>query len=99
MKNKYQVIITRQAQQDVLRIIGYYNQQQQGLGKKFATELQKKFRQLRNAPYASSVVHGNKIFPSLKKFPFYIGISVDAQLKVITIWAIIHHKQNHENWL
>jgi plasmid stabilization system protein ParE len=87
-----------EAEQDVLNIIKYYNEQQKGLGKKFALELQKKLKSLQKAPYPSAIIHGDKIFPSLKKFPFYVAISIDEENKMVTIWAILHHKKSQEEW-
>jgi plasmid stabilization system protein ParE len=97
MKN-FKITIHDDVEQDILNIAEYYNKQQKGLGKKFAIELQKKFKSIQKAPYTSTIIHGDKIFPSLKKFPFYIAISVDDVNKMITVWAVLHHKQSPDKW-
>ncbi len=94
----FKIILVEKAKQDIRDIVTYYEAQQKGLGRKFALELKKRNRQLQKAPYASSVIHGDKIFPSLKKFPFYIAISVHDESQAIVVWAVLHHKQSPEKW-
>lgn len=94
---QYKIAIVEDAINDIKSIVSYYEKQQPGLGKKFAIELQKRFKQLQKTPYASAIISGNKIFPSLKKFPFYISISIDEEERMVVVWAILHHKKSNDS--
>ena len=81
------------------KVIDYYNDQQKGLGKRFAKEVFKSSKQLEKNPYFQIRYDDIRCLP-IHKFPFMIHYSINEDLGRVLIFAILHTSINpEENWM
>lgn len=99
MNKRYKITITKDAANDIQRIINYYTDIKKELSKKFAVEVRKKLDHLEKFPYASSIIFEHRILIPLKRFPYSISISVLEDSKDVIIWAVIHQSQDNQEVL
>jgi len=95
----YKIVIDRRAAHDIIRARDYYNEQQKGLGKRFAKEVDKRIKNIAANPAYQIRYDDVRCFP-LSKFPFMIHFSVNDSLRQIEIHAVIHTSLNPDvSWI
>lgn len=68
----YKIKITPSAFNDIQNSFDYYNKQKNGLGKKFNSDIQKTFTNLKKVPQSGSFLYDTVRYKVLKKFPYII---------------------------
>lgn len=85
---KYQVIFSPLALNDIDQAAGYYNEQQQGLGKRFAVQVQATLNAIKRNPFFASVRYDGVRCAQVKKFPFLVHYIIDEDNSIVTIAAV-----------
>jgi predicted ester cyclase len=93
----FKIRIEPEAHQDIQEAIDWYNQQQQGLGRGFHTEVKSSFKKLKIHPFFQVRYDNVHCFP-LKKFPYMIHYTVDEGNKQIIIRAVFNTSRKPEIW-
>lgn len=94
----YKSIILPFAKEDVREAAKWYNKQQEGLGKRFASEVREKVHFIRQNPKASQVRYDGVRTAVLNVFPFMVHFTIDEKNKVIIVSAVLHTSRNPEFW-
>jgi plasmid stabilization system protein ParE len=85
---KYQVIFSPLALNDIEQVVGYYNEQQHGLGKRFAAQVQVTLTAIKKNPFFASVRYDDVRCAQVKKFPFLVHYIIDEDSSIVTIAAV-----------
>jgi len=88
----FQLIFTPEAKVDVKNAAVYYNDQLQGLGKRFKNEVKRQLALLKQNPFTRSVRYDNVSLAVIDKFPYSIHYTIDD--KQVIIHAIICDYRN-----
>ena len=91
-----QVKFLTPARSDVREIIGYYNDQRDGLGSEFTTELRQTLMRVKHYPRAWSPLSTRVRRCRVNRFPYSVIYQVRDD--VILIAAIQHHQQQPDSW-
>ncbi|OSZ82850.1 hypothetical protein CAP35_06185 [Chitinophagaceae bacterium IBVUCB1] len=85
---QYKILFSPHALNDIEQATQYYNHQQDGLGKRFASEVLKAIESIKKNPALVSVRYDDIRCIVVKKFPFMIHYAFDEKLKIVTIYAV-----------
>lgn len=85
---KYQVVFSRLALDDIEQAVTYYNKQQKGLGKRFATQIQVALTAIKRNPFFASIRYENVRCAQVPKFPFLVHYLIDETSATVTIAAV-----------
>ncbi len=98
MKSLLTIEFSKQAEQELEAQISYYENLVEGLGSKFAQELETHLRTISLVPH-SQVRYDLIHCVPLSRFPFMIHYSVIEDRQVIRVQAVIHTSLNpNNNW-
>ena len=85
------------AQEDIQKIISYYNSAQEELGQEFFTELKEYYTSLKTNPFYEIRYSNVRCLP-LKRFPYMIHFVVDETSKVVKIRAVFGTSESTVHW-
>ena len=85
---KYKVLFSPLALVDIEQAITYYNEQQNGLGKRFASKVQEALTAIKRNSFFSSIRYGNVRCAQVPKFPFLVHYQIEETSNIITIAAV-----------
>ncbi|SHI74350.1 ParE toxin of type II toxin-antitoxin system, parDE [Tangfeifania diversioriginum] len=94
----YKSVILPLAKEDIREAAKWYNKQQNGLGKRFTTEVREKVNFIRKNPRASNVRYNDVRTAVLNVFPFLVHYSIDEINKTIIVSAVLHTSRDPEIW-
>lgn len=94
----YKTLILFLAKEDIREAAKWYNKQQNGLGKRFTTEVRNKVDYIRQNPKMSGIRYMNVRTVVLNHFPFMIHYTIDENDKAIIIAAILHTSRDPRIW-
>ena len=94
----FNATISIRATEDIYKGVDYYNKQVNGLGKRFANEVKNAVKTLKKNPYYQIRYDNVRCLP-LDTFPYMVHYSVNENLKLVEIFAIIHTSLDTENWI
>ena len=89
----FSVVVDKRALKDLQQAISYYDEQQIGLGKRFADEVDKYISLLSENPFYQLRYKDYRALP-IKKFPFLILFYVNESTKSIYITSVFQTKQS-----
>jgi plasmid stabilization system protein ParE len=89
-------VILESAENDVIEIWDYYEQQQEGLGERFLDEFERAADGIRRFPRMYEVVFGAIRLCPTRKFPY--GIFYTVGKTTIVVHAIIHLHRSRRYW-
>ena len=69
---KYVLITSNEALSDIEKGADYYNEQQKGLGKRFASVVKNTLANIRKMPLAASIAYEDTRYKVVAKFPYII---------------------------
>ena len=69
---KYFLDVSTDALYDIQQGVDYYNDQQKGLGKRFASLINKTFTNIKKMPLSASFAFDNTRYKVVKKFPYIV---------------------------
>lgn len=93
----FKIKIEPEARLDIQEAIDWYNNQEQGLGRKFHTQLLKRIESLSKNPYFEIRFDSVRCLP-MKKFPFMIHFTLDETQNCVVVHAVFHTSLNPKNW-
>jgi hypothetical protein len=79
----YTIKITPTALFDMKSQIGYYNDQQKGLGSRFSAVVEDAVAKIKKAPFSSSLAYDDVRYKVVQKFPFLILYKIEDNLILI----------------
>ncbi|WP_407524194.1 type II toxin-antitoxin system RelE/ParE family toxin [Lacibacter sp. MH-610] len=85
---KFRFIYSPLALQDIEEAKGYYENLQNGLGKKFVSQLQSSLNAIKRNPYFSSVRYDDIRCAQIKRFPYLIHYQINENEFTVTIVAV-----------
>lgn len=88
------ILITEDAELDISEAVDWYEEQQDGLSKRFITEVKQKIRLISKQPEIYPKRSGLKQEAILKIFPFTILFRVVKSEAVVYILAVYHTSRN-----
>lgn len=91
----YKVIISERADFELEEAYNYYENIQESLGIKFLFEYENLLKTLYSFPYFENKYNKIRILP-FKKFPYSIHFTINEELAIVEIHAIICDFQNPE---
>ncbi|MDB5158870.1 MAG: Plasmid stabilization system protein [Mucilaginibacter sp.] len=94
----YKVTILPLAKLDIRETATWYNGKQNGLGKRFTTEVRQKVNHIKQDPFISVVRYDEVRTAVLEVFPFMIHYNVNEEENLIIILAVLHTSRNPDIW-
>ena len=94
----YKSTILPLAKEDIRDAALWYNKQQNGLGRRFTSEIQSKVLFMKQNPKASNVRYDDVRTAILNVFPYMIHFTLDEGNKSIVILAVLHTSRNPRLW-
>jgi plasmid stabilization system protein ParE len=94
----YKAIILPLAKDDIKSAAHWYNDKQQGLGKRFTKEVRDKVLFIRKNPKVVAIRYDDTRCAVLRIFPFMIHFNVDEDNKLVIIVAVFHTALDPERW-
>ncbi len=94
----YKSIILPLAKEDIREAVEWYNKRQNGLGKRFASEVREKVHFISINPVASNVRYNEIRVSVLNVFPFMVHFTIDEKSKTLIVLAVLHTSRNPELW-
>lgn len=91
------VILDPRAIDDIQSAIDYYDDQLEGLGKRFDTELDEYLVLIKRNPYFQIRYDHIHCLP-LKTFPYMIHFSINEDRKTLTVLAVLFTGASIEKW-
>jgi plasmid stabilization system protein ParE len=85
-----------EAQIDLDKIFGWYEEQKGDLGFEFIFEFEAVLNKISRNPYHASYILKQARSASLNRFPYHIIYEVDEQGTKVIVLAIAHHHRNPE---
>ncbi len=96
---KFEVVLEPDAVLDIQDAIDYYDTKVSGLGAKFLNEIESCIQTLQKNPFFQIRYEMVRCLP-VSRFPFMLHYTVDEQLQIVNIRAVIHTSLNpDEYWL
>ncbi|RQP17747.1 type II toxin-antitoxin system RelE/ParE family toxin [Parapedobacter defluvii] len=93
----FRILIDEDVRMDIQESIDWYNEQKQGLGKQFYTQVKATINRLRSNPFFQIRYDDVRCLP-IKRFPFMIHFTVDESKKKVVVRAVFHTSRAPENW-
>ena len=93
---KYSLKITPKARDDMQRGINYYNDQQKGLGKRFASVIKETIANVKKMPLAASLIYEGERYKVVAKFPYVIFYRVAGNVILISRIFNTHQQPIYE---
>jgi toxin ParE1/3/4 len=90
---KYKVIYSPHALTDLEDAVDYYNQQQKGLGKRFAGQVQLALASIKKNPHFASFRYEDVRCAQVPKFPYLVHYTIDEATRTVLIAAIYSTRQ------
>jgi plasmid stabilization system protein ParE len=94
----YKIIIDARAMEDLKSAKEWYNEQQKGLGKKFADKVKELISDLRKQPLGYAIRYADVRCLIVFKYPYTIHYKVKEDIKTIVIIAVFNTNRNPELW-
>ncbi len=85
---RYKIIFSENALLDIEEAVLYYNSQQNGLGKKFAIEVQATLSSIKKNPFYASIRYAEIRCAVVNIFPFMIHYQIEMDLDTIRILSV-----------
>ncbi len=90
----HHIVVEPRALADIQQAIDYYDEQQIGLGNKFATTLEKYFNTISKNPCYQIRYNNVRCLP-LKKFPFMIHYCMEEKIRTVFVVSVFHTSKKH----
>lgn len=84
----YAIIFSPVTFDDVEKTVTYYEEKQEGLGKRFATHLQLTLNIIKSNPFFATVRYDDIRCVLIKKFPYLVHYHIDEEEQIVTILAV-----------
>ncbi len=98
MLKKFTIDIEPEAFEDIQKAVDYYNQKQEGLGKRFFITVDQHFDFLKKNYTSCAVRYDDIRCMKVKKFPYAIHYRIVMQQKTVSIKAVFCTYQDPAKW-
>lgn len=85
---RFTVIFSPVAIDDIERAVNYYEDQQIGLGKRFAAQLQVSLNAVKRNPFFATVRYNDIRCAAIKRFPYLVHYHINQSELLVTIIAV-----------
>ena len=85
---RFTVIFSPIALDDIEQAVGYYEKLKQGLGKRFAAQLQLALNSIKRNPFFASIRYDDIRCAAIKKFPYLVHYHINEDELVVTVIAV-----------
>jgi plasmid stabilization system protein ParE len=92
----YRVVFRPQAEEEARAARRWYEEQQPGLGERFATAIDETIRRIGSNPSAFPLIHGEIRRAVVRRFPF--GVYFRVYARDLVILAVIHGRRHPCQW-
>lgn len=94
----YKIQIAEDALQDIQNATDWYNEQLSGLGSRFQKQTKLQINSLRKDATLYSNRYANVHCMIIKKFPFMVHFTINRELFLVEIFAVLHTSKNPKIW-
>ena len=96
---RFKVAYSPQSLQEIKRIVDWYNNASSGLGQRFKKNLITEIAAVKKNPLTRSFRYDEVRFAVVKQFPYAAHYTVDENIRLIKIHAVLGFNQDSEtNW-
>ncbi len=92
----YIVTVTPKARIDMQTGIDYYNDQQKGLGKRFASVINATLADIRKMPLSASIAYGDARYKVVGKFPYCVLYRIVGNVIIVSRVYNTHQQSMNE---
>jgi len=89
----YEIILSKRALKNIAAAVEYYEKQLQGLGKRFAIEVDNALQAIANMPTAYSYRYKQVRDKLVRKFPYLIFFTINEKKQTVTVLSVFHTSQ------
>ncbi|MBO9616796.1 MAG: type II toxin-antitoxin system RelE/ParE family toxin [Dyadobacter sp.] len=90
----YKLKFTPEAVEDITEAAAYYEDQKQGLGKRFRSFVKGKLVLIKESPLIYELRYGDVRFAPVDFFPYSVHFTVDKSERIIQIHAVLCQYRN-----
>jgi hypothetical protein len=83
---------------DLVQAVDWYNDKQNGLGKRFFNQVRKQMAKLSMSALLFPVKYDNIRCVRIQKFPYLVHYRVNEQTSTVRVEALFHTHRNPEIW-
>jgi len=94
----YKIKISPEALSDIQEATNWYNDQLPKLGIRFQKNAKQQIELLKQRPENFSIRYHDVRCVLVKKFPFLIHFTINADARVVEIFAVFHTSRNPKIW-
>ncbi|MBC7554936.1 MAG: type II toxin-antitoxin system RelE/ParE family toxin [Taibaiella sp.] len=91
----YKIVIQNEAKDDVRQARKWYNQQQNGLGRRFSADLKNTLLSISANPLAFAVRYSVHSKANLKIFPYDVFFFIDAMDNTAYVVSVMHNSRDN----
>lgn len=95
---KYQILLTPDANDDLLSAISWYEAQKKGLSIQFYNEVALAIDIIGSHPHLFAIKRKSIRLMPVKRFPFSIYYKFELRNKRVIVLAILHQSRNPQIW-
>jgi plasmid stabilization system protein ParE len=92
----YRIVFRPQAEEEARAAHRWYEEQQPGLGKRFADAMDETIQRIESNPWAFPLVHGEIRRAVVRRFPFSVYFRIYA--RDLVLLAVIHGRRHPRQW-
>jgi plasmid stabilization system protein ParE len=93
---KYDIIVSNDAETDILEIIDWYEAQKEDLGDQFLLSFDEVISFLEKNPYLYQKIRKEIRRAIVQKYPYAVFYKIYEQAKEVSIIAVIHQARSNE---
>ena len=95
---RYKLIISKEARSEIKQAVDWYEDQSEGLGRKYALTLDKCVELILKNPFGFAVVLLKIRRANMNKFPYSLFYYLNEDKNEIIIFAVLHQSRSERVW-
>ncbi len=93
----YEITFSPRAKRELNEAINWYEEQQDGLGKRLTKEVENKLAVIMKQPDRYPVIQNDIRQVNVDVFPYQILYYIDEKIQRVTVQSVFHTKRNPQN--
>lgn len=94
----YTLKIHSEALDDIQQVTDWYNEQKDGLGKRFQIQVIRQISKLKDTAPFYNIRYQDVRCLIIRKFPFMVHYTINQKFGIITIYAVVHTSRKPKIW-
>jgi plasmid stabilization system protein ParE len=94
---KYQVDFRKEAHQDIIEAIAWYEERREGLGDELFIAIENERRLIEQNPYSYEDKYKGIRKAITKRFPYILYYRIESESQVL-VFAVLHMKRSSQLW-